>query len=265
MRSAAELSGDAKYMAIADIWECYDFFGLTLIFGDVPYSESLLDDAPINPVYDRQEVIYYTLLNKLREAAESIDPTGQADAATDLIFSGDMGKWKKFANTLLIRYAMYMYDAAPDSATVLLNKIISDPATYPIMESNSDNAMFHYDGSEYASQMYKLSASKMDEAPFSNIFIERLVSLKDPRLPIFARPVVLVNTDSTQNVLPKNKGVDKYAGHIYGITSDNAYSTVWNNGANYASKLGEYFRTEDNQGNATIALCNRSISNSNLF
>lgn len=252
LRNAAIANEDLEYQAIATIWECYDFFGLTLLFGDIPYSESIINDAPLNPVYDKQEDIYYTLIAKLKAAGLSIDPTAQVDAATDLIFNGDMALWKKFANTLLIRYAMYMSDVAPDSAKILLNDILSQPELYPIMESNSDNAFFHYDGVQYKSRYYTLASSKMDEAPFSNVFIERLVSLKDPRLPVYAKPAKLAHDDPTKNVIPSNPGIDKYAGHIYGITTDNAYASAWNSGSNYASKLGEYFRTEDDKGTATI-------------
>jgi len=253
MRSAAKAMGDIKYQAIADIWECYNFFNITLLYGDIPYSQTLLDNAPINPVYDRQEEVYFTLIAKLRSAGKSIEKGTMIDSETDLIYSGDMTKWKKFANTLLLRYAIYMSDAAPDSAKAILNEIIEDTDTYPIFESNADNAMFHYDGVEYRSRYYNLSASKIDEAPFSNIFIERLVSLADPRLPVYARPVLYTHNDPNRNVLPENNGSDKYAGHLYGITTDNAYASSWNEGANYASKLGEYFRTEDDKGTATAA------------
>ncbi len=252
LRNAAIANNDVDYLAIATIWECYDFFNLTLLYGDIPYSESIIDNAPLSPVYDKQEDIYFTLISKLKSAGLSIEPSSQVDAVTDLIFGGDMTKWKKFANTLLIRYAMYMSDVAPDSAKALLNEILDHPEVYPVMESNSDNAFFHYDGVQYKSAYYLFDASKLDEAPFSNVFIERLVSLNDPRLPIYARPVKLVHDDSTKNVLPSNPGVDKYAGHIYGITTDNAYASSWNDGSNYASKLGDYFRTEDDKGTATI-------------
>ena len=251
MRNAAESSDDENYQAIADIIECYDFFGLTLLYGDVPYTESIMDDPPIDPVYDSQEDIYFTLIQKLRAAGKSIDPSAQADASTDLFFSGDMSLWKKFANTMLIRYAMYVSDAALDSTKAILSEVLSDASTYPVMESNDDNAGFHYDGTQYQSTYYTLASSKIDEAPFSNVFIERLVSLQDPRLPIYARPVEKTHTDSLSNVLPSNSGSNKYAGHIYGITTDNAYAAAWNGGAKYASKLGEYFRTEDDKGTAT--------------
>ena len=252
MKKLAKATGSTNYEAIANIWECYTFFGLTLLYGDIPYSETMQDDAPIDPVYDSQEEIYFTLMQKLKAAGESIDATSNVNANTDLIFEGNMEMWKKFANTLLIRYAMYLSDADLDSTKAYLQTIIDDPSDYPVMESNDDNAAFHYDGTEYQSKCYSLSASKIAEAPFSNVFIERLVSLQDPRLPLYARPVEKVHTDPLLNVLPSNSGASKYAGHIYGITTDNAYSSAWNDGANYASKLGEYFRTEDDKGAATI-------------
>jgi hypothetical protein len=252
MRNAAIANNDEEYQAIATIWECYNFFSLTLLFGDIPYSQSIIDNAPVTPVYDKQEELYFTLISKLREAGKSIDPSMQVDATTDLVFSGDMNKWKKFANTLLIRYAMYMSDAAPDSAISIINTIIAEPETYPIMESNADNAYFHYDGVQYKSRYFTLESAKLDEAPFSNVFIERLISLKDPRLPVYARPAAFTHDDSTKNVVPSNAGVNKYAGHIYGITTDNAYASAWNGGSSYASKLGEFFRTENDKGIATI-------------
>lgn len=253
MKTAAQAMNDKNYLAIANIWECYDFFNLTLLYGDIPYTETLLDNAPINPKYDKQKDIYFALVSKMKSASLMIEKGGMVNSETDLIYSGEMMKWKKFANTLLIRYAMYMSDVAPDSTKALLTEILSDPDTYPIMESNADNAYFHYDGNQYRSCMYSLSASKIDEAPFSNVFVERLITLKDPRLPVYARPVQFTHTDASKNVLPSNPGTDKYAGHLYGITTDNAYASSWNEGANYASKLGTYFRTEDDKGTATVA------------
>lgn len=252
MRDAAEANSDEDYEAIATIWECYNFFNLTLLYGNVPYSQAISDNDVVQPVYDDQEEMYYTLMQKLKAAALSIDPTGSIDASTDLIFYGSMEKWKRFANTLLIRYAMYMSDIAQDSAVSYLTAILSDPSTYPVMTSNSHSAFFHYDGVNYFSRYYLLNASKFDEAPFSNVFIERLVSIKDPRLTIYAKPAKYTHTDSTSNVLPSNPGEDKYAGHLYGITTDNAYASAWNDGSNYASKLGSYFHTEDESGNNTI-------------
>ncbi len=254
MRNAAIAKGDNRFLAIANIWECYNFFNLTLLYGDIPYSESIMEEAPVTPKYDKQSELYPALISKLKEAGLLIDPSAPAvNPEYDYIFQGDMLKWKKFANTLLVRYAMYMSDAAPEEAKQLINEIVGNPATYPVMESNMDNAFYHYGFERRRAIFYnRLSKAKIEEAPFSNIFIERLVSLKDPRLPVYARPVKEAHTNSSNNVIPSNKGTDKYAGHLYGITTDNSHAVTWNGGAKYASPVGEYFRKENDLGEATI-------------
>ena len=90
MQNAAIAMNDKNYLAIANIWECYNFFNLTLLYGDIPYTETMLDNAPIDPVYDKQKDIYFTLMRKLKAAGLMIDKGETCDAETDLIFGGDM-------------------------------------------------------------------------------------------------------------------------------------------------------------------------------
>ncbi len=253
LKEKADSIKDSRYKTIADIWECYNFFCFTNLKGDVPYTDYLAGSLPESLNNDNQRYIYFSLINKLKKAGLNIETgTKNISPNSDDIFGGDMMKWKKFANTLLIRYAMYMSDAAMDSSKAILTEILDNPQTYPIMESNEDNAYYHYDGTKHQSLLYLLAGFKTDEAPLSNVFIERLVSLKDPRLPIFARPVKKVHPDNDSSIVPSNDGIDKYLGHLYGITTDNAYSSSWNGGIDFASKIGTYFRTEDSLGNSTI-------------
>ena len=249
MKSAAIKADDQRYQAIADIWECFTFAIITNLYGDVPYFDAISDDPPLQSAYDPQSEIYPALLEKLKTAGEMLNrQDAPIDAATDLVFGGDILKWKKFSNALRIRLAMYMSHADPEGAAAILQEITSDPVKYPIMESNLDNALFHTDEVERLSRYYTLSKSKIEEAPFSNVFIERLISLSDPRLPVMARPVKKTHGDPQTHVLPSNPGPVKYAGQLYGITTDNAHAAQWNGGFPYASALGEYFRKEDANG-----------------
>lgn len=249
LRSAAIKAGDTRYEAIADIWECYTFSMITNLYGDVPYFDPISDDPPLLSKYDKQSEIYPAILQKLKEAGEKLSrqevPINQA---SDLIFGGDILKWKKFSNTLRVRLAMYMADADPAVSTAILSEIINDPEAYPIMESNEDNASFKNDPIERPSVLYNISKGKIEEAPFSNVFIERLISLADPRLPILAKPVRQVHSNPDTHVLPSNPGPVKYAGQLYGITTDNAHAAQWNGGFPYASALGDFFRKEDATG-----------------
>lgn len=249
LRNAAIQAGDIRYEAIADIWECYTFSMITNLYGDVPYFDPISDDPPLLSTYDPQSEIYPAILQKLKEAGEKLNrqevPINQA---SDLIFGGDILKWKKFSNMLRIRLAMYMSDADPEASAAILTEIINDPEAYPIMESNEDNASFKNDPIERPSVLFNISKAKIEEAPFSNVFIERLISLQDPRLPILAKPVRQVHSDPQTHVLPSNPGPVKYAGQLYGITTDNAHAALWNGGFPYASALGDFFRKEDATG-----------------
>jgi hypothetical protein len=249
MRNAAESIENQRYMSVADIWECFTFAIITNLYGDVPYFDAISDDPPLQSKYDPQSEIYPALLDKLRTAGELLNrQDAPVNSSTDLVFYGDVLKWKKFSNMLRIRLAMYMSHVAPDEAAVIIQEIVNDPQTYPIMDSNEDNALFHTDEVERLSRYYTLSKSKIEEAPFSNVFIERLISLRDPRLPVMSRPVRQVHESSETHILPSNPGPEKYAGHLYGITTDNAHAAQWNGGFPYASALGEYFRKEDANG-----------------
>lgn len=253
LRKVALQAEDNRYEAIADIWECYTFSMLTNLYGDVPYFDPISDDPPLLSTYDRQSDIYPALLEKLKVAGELLSRTeAPIDAASDLVFGGDMLKWKKFSNMLRIRLSMYMSDVAREESKAILQEIMADPENYPIMESNADNASFKNDAIERPSVLFKLSKAKIEEAPFSNVFIERLISLRDPRLPIMAKPVRQVHTNAETNVLPSNPGEVKYAGHLYGITTDNAHAAQWNGGFPFASALGDFFRKEDVTGQPLI-------------
>lgn len=249
MRSAANNADDSRYQAIVDIWECYTFSIITNLYGNIPYFDAISDDPPLQSTYDNQSDIYPALLEKLKSAGELLNrQDAPINAESDLVFRGDILKWKKFSNLLRLRLAMYMSTAAPDEAQRIISEIVNNPQEYPLLFSNDDNAYLYTDQVERLSVYYTLSKSKIEEAPFSNVFIERMISLKDPRLPIMARPVKKVHTNPETNVLPSNPGTDKYAGHLFGITTDNAHAAQWNGGFPFASALGDYFRKEDATG-----------------
>jgi len=253
LRNAAIQAEDSRYEAIADIWECYTFSMLTNLYGDVPYFDPISDDPPLLSNYDSQADIYPALLAKLKDAGERLNRTdAPINQGSDLVFGGDVLKWKKFSNMLRFRLAMYMSDVAQEESKVILQEILNDPEAYPIMQSNDDNASFKNDPIERPSVLFGLSKGKIEEAPFSNIFIERLISLRDPRLPIIAKPVRQVHSNPNTHVLPSNPGEVKYAGQLYGITTDNAHASLWNGGFPFASALGDFFRKEDVTGQPLI-------------
>lgn len=125
------------------IYRVYVMSLITDIYGDCPYTEAGLGylEEKFNPRYDTQEEIYYDFFTELKGAAEQLDPS--ADRITgDVIFSGDIAKWKKFANSLRLRYAMRISGVNPSKARNEFEDALN--ATGGVMASADDDALIHY-------------------------------------------------------------------------------------------------------------------------
>lgn len=125
------------------IYRAYLLSTMTDIYGDCPASEAGLGylNEKFNPKYDTQEEIYYMLFEELNDAVSKMDAS--ADRLTgDVIFGGDVNKWKKFANSLRLRYAMRISNVAPDMARQEFEAAVNDPAG--VMSSSADDALIKY-------------------------------------------------------------------------------------------------------------------------
>ena len=188
LNSDPETAGDfiqygsnANQIATAKILLAYNFSKLTDLYGDIPYSKALLLQPKIP--YDTQEEIYKGLLITLKEAVLQFDngigPTG------DILFNGDVAKWKKFANSLRLILAMRMSEAAPALAKAEFLAALNDPAG--TIETNADNVEQPYIGGLYRNPWFNLySGGKFYSV--SRQLTDTLMSLGDPRLFVFGQP-----------------------------------------------------------------------------
>lgn len=129
--------------AALNIYKVYLMSIITDTYGDVPYSEAGLGfiKGIATPKFDTQESIYYDFFNKLDTAAMQLDAA--ADKLTgDVIYAGDISKWKKLANSLRLRYAMRISNVAPDKAKEEFIKALK--ADGGIIENAADNALIKY-------------------------------------------------------------------------------------------------------------------------
>jgi len=119
--------------AIVKILLAYKTFKVTDLFGDIPFSEAgygYLDDQKLYPKFDTQRETYLFLLDELKWCEDNIDLTATTAEpfatfkSYDILFDGDMLMWKKFANSLRLRYAMRMYDKEPTIAALHVKEII---------------------------------------------------------------------------------------------------------------------------------------------
>lgn len=106
IRTSTVASSYPNHAAIARIMEAYNFLLLVDEYGDIPYTAALQGAANTNPTFDKAADVYKDLVVQLKGAVADINAaaTGATKpSAEDVVFSGNMGKWKAFANSLRLR------------------------------------------------------------------------------------------------------------------------------------------------------------------
>lgn len=174
-------------MGIARIWRAFIFHSIVDIYGDTPYFEAGkgFTDANFRPVYDDDEAIYRDMLKELEEGIGQLGASTTLGGA-DLVFNGDIGKWKKFANSLMLRLAMRMKNADPSGADAWAQKAINGGT----MASNDDTAfMVHTDGpTDLNRNAWGTYAPRYPDARIGATLYDWLSESGDPRLTILADP-----------------------------------------------------------------------------
>lgn len=129
--------------AIMRVYRTYIISLLTDAYGDVPYSEAGLGfiKGITDPKFDLQKDIYTDFFAQLDSAVTELDAS--KDVITgDLIYKGDINKWKKLANSLRLRYAMRISDVDPSLAKKQFEAAANAPSG--VLSSLSDDALIPY-------------------------------------------------------------------------------------------------------------------------
>lgn len=173
------------YLALAKFFKSYFIIGLTQTFGDVPYSEAFKGDENIfSPAYDKQEDIYLSVLEDLKEA-NAVLSTTQETISGDVVYSGDLKKWQKLVNSFSLRVLMNLSlkeNNAKLNVKQRFQEIVNDPAQYPIFTSNSDNAALPFYDLEDNRYPYFNSNDIQTAYYMEETFVSLLQGLEDPRL-----------------------------------------------------------------------------------
>lgn len=181
--------------SVARIYKVYLFSILTDMYGDCPYFEAGKGfiTSNVKPAYDKQELIYKDFLKELGEAADALTASG--DKVTgDIIFQGNIDKWKRFANSLHLRYAMRIVNADPELAKAEAIKAVGQEAG--LMQSAADDALIAYtDIQDWASNEFRRNGlaqlwrgrEAYPTAYLCSTFWKQLDATSDPRQFVFGR------------------------------------------------------------------------------
>src|SRR5690606_17742945 len=137
--------------AVALTMKSYIFGLLTDLFGDVPYSEALhAKEGTFFPKYDPQSEIYKGILTDLKEAdalLSALEAKDAISATADVIYRGDGAKWRKFANSLRLRYTMRLSEKKSEMSALGIDiEAEFKAAANNAFTSNADDASIPFLG-----------------------------------------------------------------------------------------------------------------------
>ncbi len=131
-------------IGVAKIMKAIIMKRVTDTWGEVPFSGAFKGLDGISPAYDKQEDIYKALITDIKAARDMIDASKTA-VKGDIIYNGNMNRWKKLANSLLLQMSLQLskrYPAAGGYAATEFNSALSNSAG--VIQTVADEAWFSF-------------------------------------------------------------------------------------------------------------------------
>lgn len=243
----SEKAGNSNINAVLRIQKVYVMSILTDMYGDVPCSEAgwsgLKEGATSTPKYDEQKDIYNYFFDELKACVDCLDDTKDAISGDVTSLGGDVNLWKKYANSLRMRYAMRISDVSPEKAKSEFMAAYNSAAGY-ISNPSEDAYVKHqdspftlYDGAnDNDFRANSLSAILYGQDPTSPTFVcatffDIMNATGDPRLYAICRHYINtkrseIKPDAENNVDVTDE-VRLYLGNDAGMEQPCKVGAAW--------------------------------------
>lgn len=170
-------------LAVAKILKAYFFWHITDRWGPVPYQEALQGEKDFTPAYDTQESVYNSLFQLLDEADKQIIA---GSISNDIVYSGNMTRWKKLGNTIRLLMALRLSEVNPEKGKEEFNKALAAG----IMTGNEDNLVYkHLADANNQNYWYgQIVGQNRQWWALTETLVDAMKPVGDPRLPVFGSP-----------------------------------------------------------------------------
>ncbi len=222
----AKADGLEFHQGIARVIRAYTFGLITDLWGDAPYKEALKAEQGADffkPVFAPQKDIYMGILADLDTANVLLSKSASAyrniDSKQDILYKGNPDKWRKFANSLALRYYMRLEAKEPAIAQDGIKKITGDPGKYPIIVTANDDANISFVGSarDNSNPLNTVYDIKPDgdymRTKMAATLVDALQKYNDPRLAVWANkvqtPLVLVDGTKVDKIVNGKREVSQ--------------------------------------------------------
>lgn len=158
-----------KYLeGVGLVMKVHCLSNLVTMFGDIPYEEAYKGrtDGILEPVFESQEDVFLSLMRDLDSAnvifAGNPKPL---KAGLDGMYNDSASSWRKFANSLKMRFLLRM-SSGDSKYWKQIQEMIDNPEKYPVFTSNDDNAKVTFKSAD--PYMSYFGNDKITESEFTN-------------------------------------------------------------------------------------------------
>lgn len=172
----------SNLMNMARIVQANAFIILTDTYGSIPYEEGGegYNSQIFFPKYETQQEIYPKIIKELTEASAALNASGKIETA-DILYGGDVAKWKKFGYSLLLRAGMRLSKVDPTQAQAAVTKAFEGGVSNLITQ-NIENALVRHDNNYKNPISNTLNSTEAANYYLTKPFVDALKTTNDPRL-----------------------------------------------------------------------------------
>lgn len=178
------------YEGIGIGMKAWIFSIMTDVWGAVPYAEALAgtSSSPVySPSYSSQEDVYASVIESLKIANEKIDGS-VTSIPGDILFNGNALMWKKFFNSTRLKLLNRQAHKVTSSAEEM-EAMLADAATYPMIDSNEENAKLVYGSYPTQNPWHDvLIRQGRTDWNISSVLVDKMKEIGDTRLQVYASP-----------------------------------------------------------------------------
>ena len=200
--------GQPLLQGMAKIMKALHFQILVDTYGNIPYSQSLQGLSTAQPVYDDAKTVYEDLFKQI-DAALTLFSDADKFAAqggtvlnpgtNDIMFKGDINKWRRFANTIKLRMLLRQSEKADRQSFVQAQLATIKASGYGFLKTGENAAVNpgYANSAGQQSPFYGTYGNQVNGQPVEAYNINRAnkyginfyQSTNDPRISRFYTPV----------------------------------------------------------------------------
>lgn len=239
----AAAQGQPNAQAMAKIMKALHFQILVDTYGNIPYTNALQGLATPQPTYDSGVAVYEDLFKQI-DAALALFADGERQAAAgatitnpganDIMFKGDIGKWRRFANTLKLRMILRQSERADRQSFIQSALATLKASPYGFMRAGESATVNpgYVNSTNQQNPFYGSFGQGVNGQPVENFNIYRanayavnfLINTQDDRIFYFYNPVSGSSFNATNfgtiNPLPNSQVSSIGPGLLQSATQD---------------------------------------------